>query len=513
MKLSTKGRYAMIALTDLAAQGPDRLVSLSEIAERQDISLAYLEQLFVKLRRAEIVESVRGPGGGYRLARPVERDPHLRNPRRRRRDHGRAVARRRRLRRRRRHARAGARRQALGAALGQRLRDAAPDPARRRGEEPARALSGGAGFVAVVDERGVAPARELARRAGLSRLERDGAAAARGPRGDGGGDGRRSATRRRCMPRAARRGPSSSGRGRRSPTATGCSRGRRRLHLRRHRGGGAGAGRARADGRGGRARLRRRLGRYVAAGRRRRAGWRSTDPAASVLQAANSETGVVQDLPRRARLRRRGAGGRQDSLRLRLERGADGAGLGAQARRAEGVGALLLRAGRRARGRGCAAAGRRAGGGPGPRTSIGIAGFGAAAAAAAARSRRAASGTRSPRCGDILEAALESAASDDLFWSGRAALRLPNTSCFVGPGWKGETQVMQMDLAGFAVSAGSACSSGKVRASRVLAAMGLGAGSRERPPGLDRAGNDARRGPGLRRGLGETLSPVPGRAA
>jgi Rrf2 family iron-sulfur cluster assembly transcriptional regulator len=71
MKLSTKGRYAMIALTDLAAQGPERLVSLSEIAERQDISLAYLEQLFVKLRRAEIVESVRGPGGGYRLARPV----------------------------------------------------------------------------------------------------------------------------------------------------------------------------------------------------------------------------------------------------------------------------------------------------------------------------------------------------------------------------------------------------------------------------------------------------------
>ncbi len=72
MKLSTKGRYAMIALTDLAARGPSRLVSLSEIAERQEISLAYLEQLFVKLRRAEIVESVRGPGGGYRMARPVE---------------------------------------------------------------------------------------------------------------------------------------------------------------------------------------------------------------------------------------------------------------------------------------------------------------------------------------------------------------------------------------------------------------------------------------------------------
>lgn len=72
MKLSTKGRYAMIALTDLAREGEDRLVSLSEISERQDISLAYLEQLFVKLRRASIVESVRGPGGGYRLAHPVD---------------------------------------------------------------------------------------------------------------------------------------------------------------------------------------------------------------------------------------------------------------------------------------------------------------------------------------------------------------------------------------------------------------------------------------------------------
>jgi Rrf2 family iron-sulfur cluster assembly transcriptional regulator len=72
MKLSTKGRYAMIALTDLAAHGKQGLVTLAEISERQDISLAYLEQLFVKLRRAELVESVRGPGGGYRLARPVD---------------------------------------------------------------------------------------------------------------------------------------------------------------------------------------------------------------------------------------------------------------------------------------------------------------------------------------------------------------------------------------------------------------------------------------------------------
>jgi Rrf2 family iron-sulfur cluster assembly transcriptional regulator len=69
MKLSTKGRYAMVALADLALQPADRLTSLGEIAKRQDISMPYLEQLFVKLRRAELVSSVRGPGGGYRLGR------------------------------------------------------------------------------------------------------------------------------------------------------------------------------------------------------------------------------------------------------------------------------------------------------------------------------------------------------------------------------------------------------------------------------------------------------------
>ncbi len=74
MKLSTKGRYAMVALADLAlaevqAEKPDDLMSLAEIAKRQDISLPYLEQLFVKLRRAGLVEAVRGPGGGYKLAR------------------------------------------------------------------------------------------------------------------------------------------------------------------------------------------------------------------------------------------------------------------------------------------------------------------------------------------------------------------------------------------------------------------------------------------------------------
>lgn len=81
MKLSTKGRYAVTALADIALQqaAPDRdagrLVSLSEVSERQDISLAYLEQLFARLRRAGLVDSVRGPGGGYRLSRPASRIP------------------------------------------------------------------------------------------------------------------------------------------------------------------------------------------------------------------------------------------------------------------------------------------------------------------------------------------------------------------------------------------------------------------------------------------------------
>lgn len=71
MKLSTKGRYAMVALADIALQPEGKLVSLAEISDRQDISLAYLEQLFVKLRRADLVVSARGPGGGYRLSRPA----------------------------------------------------------------------------------------------------------------------------------------------------------------------------------------------------------------------------------------------------------------------------------------------------------------------------------------------------------------------------------------------------------------------------------------------------------
>lgn len=61
----------MVALTDIALQSSDVLVTLGDISKRQDVSLPYLEQLFVKLRRAKLVVSVRGPGGGYRLAKPT----------------------------------------------------------------------------------------------------------------------------------------------------------------------------------------------------------------------------------------------------------------------------------------------------------------------------------------------------------------------------------------------------------------------------------------------------------
>ena len=71
MRLSTKGRYAVMAMADLAKRGGERAVTLGEIATRQDISQAYLEQLFARLRRRGLVKSVRGPGGGYQLARPA----------------------------------------------------------------------------------------------------------------------------------------------------------------------------------------------------------------------------------------------------------------------------------------------------------------------------------------------------------------------------------------------------------------------------------------------------------
>lgn len=72
MRLTTRGRYAVTAMLDLALNAAPKPVPLGDIAERQGISLAYLEQLFARLRRRGLVASVRGPGGGYRLSEPLE---------------------------------------------------------------------------------------------------------------------------------------------------------------------------------------------------------------------------------------------------------------------------------------------------------------------------------------------------------------------------------------------------------------------------------------------------------
>ena len=137
----------------------------------------------------------------------------------------------------------------------------------------------------------------------------------------------------------------------------------------------------------------------------------------------------------------------------------------------KGVGARILRPGLdlepRIRGGG-QEMGRRSG----TENLIGIAGFGAAAAAAA-RDLEAGKWDNVAQLREILEKALSESEKETIF-VGKGANRLPNTSCFITPGWKGETQVMVMDLAGFAVSAGSACSSGKVKSSRALRAMGYG---------------------------------------
>jgi Rrf2 family iron-sulfur cluster assembly transcriptional regulator len=72
MRLTTKGRFAVTAMLDLALSEADRPVTLAGISERQDISLSYLEQLFSRLRRNGLVKSVRGPGGGYRIAKNLD---------------------------------------------------------------------------------------------------------------------------------------------------------------------------------------------------------------------------------------------------------------------------------------------------------------------------------------------------------------------------------------------------------------------------------------------------------
>ena len=142
----------------------------------------------------------------------------------------------------------------------------------------------------------------------------------------------------------------------------------------------------------------------------------------------------------------------------------------------KGVGALIVRDGTEIEALLCGG-GQELGRRSGTENVAGIAGFGAAALDA---SLDLAAGlwAEVESLRDELENALEASANKTIF-VGRDSRRLPNTSCFVTPGWKGETQVMQMDLAGFAVSSGSACSSGKVKGSRVLRAMGLDARTAE----------------------------------
>ena len=194
-----------------------------------------------------------------------------------------------------------------------------------------------------------------------------------------------------------------------------------------------------------------------------------TEPETSVLQMANSETGIVQSLPKGLAV----TDATQAFGKLPVAfnwLGADMALISAhKIGGPKGVGAVVLRRGldlpAQIKGGG-QEMGRRAG----TENVVAIAGFGAAAERAA---QDLANGVwqRVAEIRNILETALETRLKE-IILIGRDVERLPNTSCLAVPGWKGETQVMQMDLSGFAVSAGSACSSGKVKASRVLRAMG-----------------------------------------
>ena len=194
------------------------------------------------------------------------------------------------------------------------------------------------------------------------------------------------------------------------------------------------------------------------------------DPGRSVLQLANSETGVVQAaLPEGLALSDLSQAFGKLPVAFNWL-GCEAALVAAHKLGGpKGVGALVLRRGldvdAQIRGGG-QEQGRRAG----TENVIGIAGFGAAAEAAA---RELADGVwdEVAEIRNILEKALDAAGGMTIL-IGNSGPRLPNTLCFAAPGWKAETQVMAMDLAGFAISAGSACSSGKVRASPVLRAMG-----------------------------------------
>jgi cysteine desulfurase len=193
------------------------------------------------------------------------------------------------------------------------------------------------------------------------------------------------------------------------------------------------------------------------------------DPSNSALQLANSETGIVQNLPQGLAV----SDLTQAFGKLPIAFNWLGCQMGLVSAHKlggpKGIGALVLRAGTdvpaQLRGGG-QESGRRAG----TENIIGIAGF-AAAATAAARDLASGVWDEVAEIRNILEQALSEHGLKTIS-VGNNAPRLPNTLCIIADGWKGETQVMAMDLAGFAVSAGSACSSGKVRASKTLQAMG-----------------------------------------
>ena len=194
------------------------------------------------------------------------------------------------------------------------------------------------------------------------------------------------------------------------------------------------------------------------------------DPAGSTVQLANSETGILQDLPRGLAVSdiTQGFG--------KVPFAFSWAGVGMVFLSAhkfggpKGVGALIFPQGTDIAAQ-IKGGGQEMGRRSGTENVVAIAGMGAAAAAAQADL---ADGKwdRVAKLRNILETAIEAAEKSTIF-VGNELDRLPNTSCFATPGWRGETQVMAMDLAGFAVSAGSACSSGKVKTSRVLHALGL----------------------------------------